>query len=365
MYDIYDGSDSLTQITGSVPIHLLRLHRFCSSFPQALLQMRTLTTTKLLLRGKKPLINIITGGNFSDVKIKRSYKVKPLAIMRRKHRSNALVLKLRDVSNENVSVDCKVVVDRGHLLNSLVWPRRSTFGQIHETYVTFIEKLFSLTATVVSDGYTMCTNKGEKPRERFAGRSYADIQIATNNVVDFVRIYHSKNGFIKLLVTYFRASVHRAIQCSEDAGTTIAGVALEHYAICGARVIATDKDMPVMSTARADEDTHIEVLHPSSGKNTGKIFNISAIQRDVGGMKNYILFCRTNAGSDATSAFFGKGKKKAWNIFTSNVSIQSTVDVFMHPNADKRDYSAEEKFTMSLYQGHASYATLDELKVYT
>ncbi|KAJ8890902.1 hypothetical protein PR048_010411 [Dryococelus australis] len=270
---------------------------------------------------------------------------------------------------ENISADCKVVVNGGHLLHALVWPRPTTFDQICEAYVTFVQKHFSLTATVVFDGYDKCTTKGEERRRWSAGRSSTDISIAANNAVmsmevGFLRKGHNKNGLIKLLVTYFRSSVHHAIQCSGDADTTIAAIALQYDTSCGVKVISTDTDILAMLNARADEGTHIEVLHPTSDKITGKIFSISAIQQDIGEMKNYILFCHAMTGSDTTSTFFGKGKKQAWNIIKSDVSIRNTVDVFMRPNADKMDIiSAGEKFIMSFNQGHDNYATLDESRV--
>ncbi|KAJ8868524.1 hypothetical protein PR048_030052 [Dryococelus australis] len=270
---------------------------------------------------------------------------------------------------ENISADCKVVVDGGYLWHALVWSRPAAFDQICEAYVTFVQKQFSLTATVVSDD-DKCTTKGKERRRWFAGRFSTDISIAANNVVtsmqvDFLRNDHSKNGLIKLLVTYFQASGYHVVQCSGDADTTIAAIALQYETSCGVKVIATDTDNLAMLTARADEDTHSEVFHPSSGKTTGKIFSISAIQWDIGEMKNHILFCHAMSGSDITSAFFGKGKKQAWNIIKSDVSIRSTVEVFMHPNADKMDIiSAGEKFAMSLYQGYDNYATLDELRIH-
>ncbi|KAJ8872356.1 hypothetical protein PR048_025960 [Dryococelus australis] len=203
--------------------------------------------------------------------------------------SLAMVLKSCDVTSENLSADCKAVVDGGYLSHVLVWPRLSTFDQIW----------------------------------------------------------------------------HHAIQCSGDTDNTIAAIALQYDTSCGVKVIATDTDVLAMLTARANNDTHIKVLHPSPGKTTGKIFSISAIQRGIGEIKNYILFCHAMAGSDTTSAFFGKGKKQAWNIIKSDVSIRSTVDVFIHSNADKRDIiSSGEKFAMSLYKGRDNYATLDELRVH-
>ncbi|KAJ8886826.1 hypothetical protein PR048_013038, partial [Dryococelus australis] len=203
-----------------------------------------------------------------------------------------------------------------------------------------------LQITVVFDGYEKFTTKGEERRRQSAGRSSTDISIADNNVVmlmqvDFLRNGHNKNGLIKLLVTYFRASGRHAVQCSEDADTTLAAIALQYDTNCGVKVIATDTDILAMLTARTDEDTHIE--------------------RDIGEMKNYIVFCHIITGSDTTSAFFGKGKKQTWNIVKSDVSIRSTIYVFMRPNADKRDIiSTSEKFAM----GVTNYATLDELRVY-
>ncbi|KAJ8882727.1 hypothetical protein PR048_014540 [Dryococelus australis] len=335
-------------------------------------------------------MNHIIGDNISDVEIKCMNKVKPLAIMSRALKvrediipvnpqqlfimnwlqkppalfdetsmrktarpSLAMVLKSCDVTSENISADCK-------LLHALVWPRPATFDQMCEVYATFVQKHFSLTATVVFDGYDKCTTKGEERRRQSAGRSSTDISIAANNVmsmqVDFLRNYYLKNGLIKLLVTYFRASGHHAIQCSGDADITIEDIALQYDTSC---------DTLAMLTARADEDTHIEVLRSTSGKTTGNMFSTSAIQQDIGEMKNYILLCYAMTGSDTTSAFFEKGNKQAWNIVKSDVSIRSTVGFLMRPKADKRDIiSAGEKFAMPLYQDHDDYATLDELRVH-
>ncbi|KAJ8888525.1 hypothetical protein PR048_008016 [Dryococelus australis] len=95
----------------------------------------------------------------------------------------AMILKSCDVTSENISADRKVVVDGGDLVHALVWPRRATFDQICEAYVTLVQKHFSLTATVVFDGDDKCSTKGDEWRRRSAGRSSTDLSIAANNVV--------------------------------------------------------------------------------------------------------------------------------------------------------------------------------------
>ncbi|KAJ8867232.1 hypothetical protein PR048_031031 [Dryococelus australis] len=205
-------------------------------------------------------ISNTSSGNFSDVKIKRLYKVKSLTIMSRALKveirynpsepSLAMVLKSRAVTSENISADCKVV-DGGYLLHALMWPRPATFDQICEAYVIFVQKHISLTETVVFDVYGKCATKGEERRWRSAGRFSNDISIAANNVVtsmqvDFLRNDHNKNGLIKLLVTYFRALGHLAIQCSGDADTTMAAIALQYDTNCGVKFIASDTDILAM-----------------------------------------------------------------------------------------------------------------------
>ncbi|KAJ8882642.1 hypothetical protein PR048_014454 [Dryococelus australis] len=141
-----------------------------------------------------------------------------------------------------------------YLLHSFVWPRPATFGQICEAYVTFVQKHFSLT-TVFFRGHAKCTTKGKERRWRYAGRSSADISIAANNVftslhVDFLKNHHSKNWLMNLLLTNFRASDHRTIQCSGDSDITIAAVAYEYRANCGVRVISTYTNILAMLIAR-------------------------------------------------------------------------------------------------------------------
>ncbi|KAJ8893154.1 hypothetical protein PR048_005737 [Dryococelus australis] len=63
--------------TDSVPIHLFRRHKLCSVVGDENINCDQATTI-----GKKTVYHII-GGNFSDVKLKCMYKVKPLSIISR------------------------------------------------------------------------------------------------------------------------------------------------------------------------------------------------------------------------------------------------------------------------------------------
>ena len=46
------------------------------------------------------------------------------------------------------------VVDGGHLLHSVIWPRPATYGEVCDMYLKYVVKHYQYAVTVVFDGYT-------------------------------------------------------------------------------------------------------------------------------------------------------------------------------------------------------------------
>src|SRR5277367_2962592 len=117
-----------------------------------------------------------------------------------------------------------------------------------------------------------------------------------------------------------------------------------------------------MLVARCEEGKNLTVLHQTTNKVPGKIFNVSEIQRNLGTRKDCLLFCHAVSGCDTTCAIFGKGKKKAWKLFEKTPELRDCAVVFNTLSATKEEViAAGERFVIKLYSNE-KFASLDQLR---
>ena len=176
----------------------------------------------------------MTGQNFGTIKIKRKFKVTPLAtvssaiklggdtvivntqqlfnriicvenephklkecfkfelaprppslfdeVSLRKGIKSSLVKAFLPEESINIPDDCTYIVDGGHLLHSVKWPRPATYGEILNCYISYIQSHFRDRCVVVFDGYPdQATIKCCEQQRRAARRTSAAIQPQENN----------------------------------------------------------------------------------------------------------------------------------------------------------------------------------------
>ena len=109
-----------------------------------------------------------------------------------------------------------------------------------------------------------------------------------------------------------------------------------------------------MLVARLPPGSTIYQVNPGHSKAPQKVFDVSAIQKGIGQLKDNILFLHAVTGSDTTSAPYQQGKRKGYKVLTSNEQLENTVKIFnkQDDNADNIA-KAGESFLLALYGASA------------
>ena len=282
----------------------------------------------------------------------------------------SLLLSLLPPGSADLPEDPVYVIDGGHLLHSVVWPCPATYAEICQVYVSHVLAHYGLAATVVFDGYAdLSSTKSEEQKRRAAKRKSADINVtghirATVCQADFLGNSHNKKGLINILCEVFQDSGVAVKEAVSDADTLIVSTAL-HHATEGhpVVVIGNDTDLLVMLVARAPSNCNIFQVNPGHSKAPQKVFDVPAIQKTLGHLKNNLLFLHAVTGSDTTSAPYQQGKRKGYKVLKSNDHLAQTVTVFNMPGADAEDIAkAGEDFLLALY-GASTSQSLDEFRL--
>lgn len=284
--------------------------------------------------------------------------------------SLATVFESSEATNEKFEEGTEVVIDGGYLLHAVPWKRPATYGELCQGYISFVNNKFSDRTTIVFDGYDKVTTKGEERRRRAGTKLSANVSVGNNIVVasnqpEFLSNDDNKEELIHLLMDNLQSTGHTAIKCPADADETITSRALQFDSGPKVVVVCKDTDVLAMLVARSKRRTRILVLHPSTSKTGGKVFDISVIQKTIGNMKECLLFAHAFTGCDATSALFGKGKKQAWSKLKNSTTLREEVKIFESSKVTKPSVIASgEKFAIALYDSdNANCKTLDELRV--
>ena len=165
------------------------------------------------------------------------------------------------VSSQNtLPTNAHFVIDGGHLLQSVVWPKPATYLNICESYTSHVLNHYKTGATVVFDGYDGPVSTKSAEQNRRAKRSTsADIVIALNlptttSQSEFLGNRNNKTRLIQILSDMLITSGILVKQAAADADSLIVLTALQ-MAEAGdgspVVVIGTDTDILVMLIARA------------------------------------------------------------------------------------------------------------------
>lgn len=291
--------------------------------------------------------------------------------LRKTAKSALMTLFSSSPAPDKIPEDCNITVDGGHLLHAVVWPRPATYADVIGSYTRYVQRYFSSSACVIFDGYTQTmSTKAEEQRRRASKKKSRDLVVSaekstSTNQSDFLSNSHNKGELISMMSVQFRDAGMVVHQADGDADTLIVSTALGQLdAGHSVVVVSTDTDVLAMLIGRAQvKNQELHVLHPGTSKVAGKMFNVGKIQGEIGAdMVECILFAHAVSGCDTTSAVFGKGKKRAWNVLKESPEMREVAKVFTNPSSLADAVAkAGEKFLLKIYNG-GECTSLDELR---
>lgn len=173
------------------------------------------------------------------------------------------------VKEESTVIDeCTYVIDGGHILHSIVWPRPATYGEVINNYVSHVKNRYGETCIIVFDGYPdYPTTKGNEQERRAARRTSSDININENTVTTTTQAdFPANNNNKKLLIEQLSAQFRRQEVRLQDADVSIVAAAVE-MASNGARVVVVGQGtyLLILLTTSSTDSLNIWFLRPRSG----------------------------------------------------------------------------------------------------
>ncbi|CAG9768348.1 unnamed protein product [Ceutorhynchus assimilis] len=149
--------------------------------------------------------------------------------------------------------DTYVVVDEGHLLYKIVWPRGVSFGEIAVRYVKYLQNYYRSNIRVVFDGYPSTYQK-KTPRALnvFVAMSSPDAvfdetTIAPVSQEKFLSNNRNKVRLIDMLKVHLDRNKILTLQAEEDADRLIVTTAISMSSTYDAvKIAGEDIDLLVM-----------------------------------------------------------------------------------------------------------------------
>ncbi|KAG5872325.1 hypothetical protein JTB14_037573 [Gonioctena quinquepunctata] len=233
------------------------------------------------------------------------------------------------VDNENTQGKSKfVVVDGGHLLHKVVWPKTFSFETVAAKYVQYLDARYGRNVAVVFDGYpSEAEHKGMKSSER-ARRAMAhsppEVIFEENTISKipqdkFLSNDENKLRLIQLLKSKMEKHGIQVIQYEEDADRLIVTTALAK---------ASDYDLVII----AGEDIDLLVIFTGLVRPSKNVY-----------FQN---------GCDTTSAFFGHGKAKLLTALKRNPQLKEQAATFLTPTSTPVEIAAAgEQVIVTMYGG--------------
>ena len=152
--------------------------------------------------------------------------------------------------------DAQFVIDGGHLLQSVLWPKPATYDEVCQNYVQYVIRHYGQDAKVRLNGYEqqLFTKVVEQAR-RASKKMSASILIngampTTASQADFLSNVKNKGRLIKMLIDHLRAAEVDVQQAPADADTLIVSTTLGITDKPGVAV-GTDTDLVMGLVARA------------------------------------------------------------------------------------------------------------------
>lgn len=273
--------------------------------------------------------------------------------------------------NEEQGLTKFVVVDGGHLLHKVVWPRSSSFGAIADRYIQYITAHYGSNVAVVFDGYPVdAVQKNTKSSERLRrAKSHSSREIIVDEKTmaqvpqqKFLSNDKNKTRFIKLLTTKMGNHNIQVLQAEEDADRLIITTAVTAASTYDrVVVVGEDIDLLIILTAISNQR---ELFYNKCGRGKASDVMYSSIASSKSSLKpELFLFIHAFSGCDSTSCFFGLGKKQMMSIVEKNPDVEKQAAIFLDTNSTPDEIAAAgERVIIALYGGNPNTYNLDELR---
>ena len=216
------------------------------------------------------------------------------------------------------------VIDGSALIHQIPWPKVGTIGNVCELLVSAVQhgKDEKMLTWVIFDSYDVKTTKApEQKRRKLHHAEAPDIMVSAQTPVPpnkraFLSNERNKQHFLNLLGSVLEEAGIPVKHAGEEGDADVIIVhktrqlAREYKEVC---VQAEDTDILILLLYHLEENTNI---YMATRKHT---INIHSLQQTLGKeMCKSLLFVHAMSGCDTTSALFGMGKLKTFNILKSS-----------------------------------------------
>ena len=272
--------------------------------------------------------------------------------MRKTQKSSLREALTKMVPNHTIPENSKYVIDGGWFLHHEVWPQSAkTYGDVCDHYVEKLLKNYGKSSSLVFDGYDdiYSTKKCEQIRRKVNQKDKIspnilnlspDLPLSTNQT-SFLSNDFNKQQLIAMLMTEFRNVGIYVSKSEGDADRLIVQTAFE---------VASQISTPVVVVGN---DTDILILLIGLIDNLYNIYmNYDHRRKELGSLKNYILFIHAISGCDTTSALFSIGKKSVLKLCQQFDYLKMHMGIFYKNNSSQLEVAqAGEVFLLALYKG--------------
>ena len=218
------------------------------------------------------------------------------------------------------------VLDGGALLHKVRWQRRSTYKDVAQQYVTYVNQKFGQ-CHVVFDGYDdgPAIKDHEHQRRSIGKKASAEITIEEANVAQdqqnvFLGNETNKSKFIGLLAKYLRLAGHLVKCCTGDADVEIVATAIDLAKKKRPSIVVADDTDIIILLIYHWEVGFGDVFFKS--EKAMKTWSVSDVVEQLGCLKCHVLFLHAWTGCDSTSAIFGHGKTSLINNMRNSQELQ-------------------------------------------
>ena len=267
-----------------------------------------------------------------------------------------------DCSADALPPNTYFVLDGGSLLHKFPWPHKSTFQDICNMYVQYVQRKYG-NATIVFDGYTNGpSTKDVTHMRRSKGLVGRNVFFKGNTTFNtkkdlFLSNQQNKQRFIELLSDQLRKAGCTTVHADEDADLPLVKTALEKSLERNVTLIGEDTDILILLLHHMDTSVSNKVFFMSD-----RIVKKSKIW-DIGKAKTLLthevcrqlLFVHAVTGCDTTSRLHGIGKGPLLKKIISNTKyLGNAPSVFFQSHSSSTREMLEnvgEEVMASLYGG--------------
>lgn len=260
------------------------------------------------------------------------------------------------------SEDVQYVLDGGALLHIIPWERGSTYDEICQQYVFYVEKHYNQ-SMVVFDGYLQGPSTKDATQQR---RTRGNVGTATlfessikfnSRKDDFLSNKENKQCFINLLGNHLERHGCHIENAEADAYLLIVQCAIAVAKADTTKptiLVADDTDVLLLLCYHLQSTTPSIYFRPEPRKGirkTPRFWNIAVLRTMLGEqMCSSLLFVHVILGCDTTSQLYGRGKKVALKLICTNPVFQAKAGVFGDVNSTKEQVTAAgERATVTVY----------------